>query len=182
MKSWNDYSLRFLEKADLAQVLEWRNSAPVRNSMLSSQPISWKQHAAWFEHLDPEANRYLVFQHREKKLGLVYLNSIDFKTLACEWGFYLGEKGLPRGTGLIMGFLGLGYAFEELNMETVNAKVLASNRISLNYHQRLGFAEQDLREENLLFFTLTRSIWKKEKGALEILLLQKIKEQGKANA
>ncbi len=135
-------SLRPLCKEDLAMVLRWRNSDRIRNSMLSNHIISWEEHQAWFKRLK-ENDVYLIFEFAQEPVGLVYFTDMEPSERICWWGFYIGKDGMPRGTGLLMGYMGLSHIFDTLQILLLRSKVLASNQVSQAYHERLGFIREN---------------------------------------
>ncbi len=135
-------SLRPLEERDLARLLAWRNSERIRKSMISDHLISWDEHLNWFENMNREKNLYLLFEFNDRPAGMVYFNDIDHYNEKCYWGFYLGEKDLPRGAGLLMAYLGLNYVFTEQALRKICSEALLSNPISINFHKKLGFIEE----------------------------------------
>ncbi len=138
--SWG--RLRPLEERDLKKVLDWRNSERIRQSMLSDHLISWEEHWHWFTNMNQDRNSYLLFEFQEQPAGLVYFNDIDrYHNKAC-WGFYVGETELPRGTGLLMGYLGLSHAFSEQAFRKICSEALFSNPTSISFHIKLGFVEE----------------------------------------
>lgn len=135
-------SLRTIGEKDLGQILEWRNSDRIRNSMLSNHIISWEEHQSWFKKLKT-SDIYLIFEYEDEPAGLVNFTEMMPSEGSCWWGFYLGKNDLPKGTGLLMGYKGLSYIFHKINIRLVYSKVLERNTASLTYHKRLGFSEDD---------------------------------------
>ncbi|WP_061212748.1 UDP-4-amino-4,6-dideoxy-N-acetyl-beta-L-altrosamine N-acetyltransferase [Syntrophomonas wolfei] len=137
-----DGHLRILQTEDLDMVLKWRNSNRVRLNMLSTHVITEEEHRSWFFNLDHNTCRYLVFEYRQRPVGLVNFTEIDQNDNRCSWGFYLGESDVPPGTGLLMGYLSMEYVFSVLNIRKLCSQVLSNNKKSINYHHKLGFKEE----------------------------------------
>ncbi len=137
-----DGHLRPLEAEDLELVLQWRNSDRVRYSMFSTRVIIEEEHRNWYSNLDHKTCRYLVFEYLQRPVGLVNFTEIDQGNNRCDWGFYLGETDVPPGTGLLMGHLGIEYAFTVLNIRKLCSQVLGNNETSVGYHHKLGFKEE----------------------------------------
>jgi UDP-4-amino-4,6-dideoxy-N-acetyl-beta-L-altrosamine N-acetyltransferase len=138
----NNGHLRQMNEADLEKVLSWRNSDRVRLNMLSTHVITNEEHRSWFFNLDHNTCRYLVFEYRQRPVGLVYFTEIDRNNDRCKWGFYLGETDVPSGTGLLMGCLSMEYVFSVLNIRKLCSQVLSNNETSIKYHHKLGFKEE----------------------------------------
>lgn len=137
-----DGHLRALEDEDLELVLQWRNSDRVRYSMFSTHVITKEEHRNWYSNLDYNSCRYLIFEYLQRPVGLVNFTEIDRYNYRCDWGFYLGETDVPPGTGLLMGYLGIEYAFTVLNIRKLCSQVLANNETSVRYHHKLGFKDE----------------------------------------
>lgn len=171
-----------MEDADLHKVLEWRNTEHVRMQMFSDQIISLQEHLAWYDKVkNSENDIYKIFEKNGRPLGLVCFNQIDKLNGKCSWGFYLGERNLPKGTGMILGLLGLRYAFEEIQVRRLRSEVLAFNTASYNFHRKLGFNENGRLQkhifksgkyEDVICFEMLNDNWKKHETCLirEIML------------
>lgn len=184
------FLLRPLQKTDLQLVLEWRNSPRIRAVMFSDQIITPEEHEAWFERQHKQQNySSLVFEMNHHPVGIVCFTDLDTKNKKCQWGFYLGVEGLPKGSGLCMGILGLRYGFEFLEMHKIIGEVLTFNTPSINFHKKLGFLEEGLFQKHImkngqyqdvLSLAMFRNLWfQKEADFNE--MLGKIGEQNGGN-
>lgn len=143
MHAVKDYAIRLMEETDLKRVLQWRNSDRVRLNMFTDEPIAEKDHYEWFSRVrNREDSRHFIVELLRRPIGVVNLTDMDTKNTKCNWGFYLGETDIPRGSGTALGILGLTAAFEHLGMRKVCAEVLAFNEASLRFHERLGFVQE----------------------------------------
>lgn len=171
------YRLRPLDERDLDRVLAWRNSDRIRENMYTDHVITPEEHREWFRKVEPGGKDvYLVFEHHGRPLGMVYFTDIDRKNGNSHWGFYLGEKGLPPGTGSVMGVLGLEYAFGFLNIRKLYGEAFVFNAASIRFFLRLGFVQEGRlskhvlkggRFEDVVVFGLLREDWEKNREALE---------------
>lgn len=143
-------SLRYMKYDDLITVLKWRNSNHVRLNMKDDHIISPEEHRNWFNGLDTKKNHYLIFLYEGVPSGLVYFNNVNMTHKHCTWGFYLGNRQMPKGTGAKMGALGLEHAFEHLGVRKVCAEVFSFNVKSLRFHERLGFIKEGVLKEHYL--------------------------------
>lgn len=134
--------LRDLGAKDLETVLKWRNSDRVRLNMFSTHVITEEEHRNWYLKLDYNTCRYLVFEYRQRPVGVVNFTEIDHDNNRCNWGFYLGESDVPPGIGLLMGYLSMEYVFSVLNIRKLCSQVLGNNEKSIKYHRKLGFKEE----------------------------------------
>lgn len=176
MPQCEDYRLRPIGEKDLEKVLEWRNSDRIRANMYSDHTITMDEHRVWFESLKKGNTAiYLVFEFLNRPVGLVYFKDIDKKNEKSFFGFYLGEEDLPRGTGAIMGVLGLKYFFEKANMRKLCGEAFAFNQASTNLFRRLGFTEEGRllkhvlkndKYEDILLFALFKENWQSNRDKL----------------
>ena len=164
-----DCNLRPIEWDDLEKILEWRNSERIRSNMYSDHIISLEDHRAWFENLKLHSTSiYLSFEVQNQLAGLVYFTDIDTKNSKSNWGFYLGEENLPKGSGTAMGVLGLEYAFIQLKIRKLCGEAFSFNNASSRFHKKLGFVEEGrfikhvLKRgifEDVVSFALFREDW-----------------------
>lgn len=171
MICYNNYRLRRIEERDLEKVLKWRNSERIRSNMYNDHIITIDEHIAWYKRVEQESNNsYMIFELCEHPVGVVNFTNLDKVNRKCLWGFYLGEENVPCGTGMIMGHLGLTYAFSNLKVRKVCGEVFAFNLSSINFHKRLGFVEEGRlvkhvlkngRYEDIILFALFEEDWEK---------------------
>ncbi|MDD4050946.1 MAG: UDP-4-amino-4,6-dideoxy-N-acetyl-beta-L-altrosamine N-acetyltransferase [candidate division Zixibacteria bacterium] len=136
----DDFRLRPMTENDLEMVLNWRNQPHIREMMYKDHVISREEHQLWFEKTkDNPASVYLILEYRGRPLGQTNFTKIDREASSCMWGFYIGEDTRPRGTGTVMGFLSLDYAFENVSLREVVGEVLEHNAKSHELFERLGF-------------------------------------------
>jgi len=146
-----DGSLRRLIEADLDIVLTWRNADPIRSVMYNDHIITPSEHKQWFARLEESSSSvHLIFELKGRPVGTVYYSDIDRMNRKCFWGFYLGEEGLPSATGLLMGILGMGYAFGTLQMHKLCGETFSFNRRGNAFFKKLGFRQEGLFREHIL--------------------------------
>lgn len=145
----SDGKLRSLEKDDLELLFNWRNSERIRASMFSDHIITREEHYSWFSSLKDKEVVYLIFELNNQAVGLSDFTDIDYVNNRCWWGFYLGENNLPRGTGLLMGYWSMEYAFSKIKIRKLCSNVLSKNTVSINYHKKLGFTEEGVFRQHI---------------------------------
>ncbi|MGN6648892.1 UDP-4-amino-4,6-dideoxy-N-acetyl-beta-L-altrosamine N-acetyltransferase [Trinickia sp.] len=171
--AWRD-RLRPISEADLARVLEWRNSPEVRVVMYTSREISMTEHKAWFERMAHDnSRRTWIFEADGEPMGVVNLTHIDMTTGEAHWGFYV-RPGAPKGSGFRLGRLALAEVFGQLALNRLSGEVLASNEASLRFHRKLGFEHVRVLKEHhrdesgahdVHVFGLTRAAWERSRAA-----------------
>lgn len=171
------YLLRPIEDKDLERVLAWRNSERIRASMYTDHTITMDEHRGWFERTRKESPPpFMVFEVQGKPVGGVNISHMDRRNGTCHWGFYIGEETVPRGSGKIMGLLGLEYIFDVVGIRKLIGEAFAFNEASIAFHRKLGFLEEGhfvkhvLKNgtyEDIISFALFRDDWLRLKGVLE---------------
>lgn len=182
-----DCSVRKIEKKDIETIFEWRNSIRVRQFMFNDRLITWNEHGEWFNKvIQSEKDVYLIFENKKIPTGLVCFTDIDFNNDISDWGFYIGIENPPQGIGMYMGFLGLEFAFKQLDIRKVYARVMSFNKKSIRFHMKLGFEEEGLFREHLLrngkyediiIFSLFNSKWMERSRSMEEYLFFQNKEE-----
>ena len=140
-----------MEESDLLLVLAWRNEPRIRSAMYTEREISLAEHKQWFGKTQQEGycGKHFVFCFDDNPLGVVNFTAVSQEHKRLNWGFYLGAEDVPRGSGLIMGFLALQEAFEGMGMHKVVGEVLEKNEKSFRYHLRLGFLQEGCLKEHI---------------------------------
>lgn len=177
MDDFYPYNLRPLKRTDLDKILYWRNSDRVRRYMYTDHLITYVEHKKWYEKIrDSESDLYMIFEIKNTPVGLTSLTNIDRRNQKCNWGFYLGEENLKPGTGSIMGFLSMEYAFKDLGIRKVCGEVLAFNQASIKLFKKLGFKEEGVLKkhiiknsnyEDVILFALFSDLWEAEKDKIQ---------------
>ena len=169
--------LRILTEADLPLILAWRNATEVRRFMYSQHKISESEHLAWFSRIkhDLQARWYLHHDENNKPDGVVYFTQYRPENQSSFWGFYVAPKS-PAGTGTKLGLDALNEAFCLLGLHKLNAEVLATNKLSLIFHEKLGFcAEGRFRDYHfngksfidVIRFGILKSEWSENRPKVE---------------
>jgi len=133
-------SLRDINKKDLEKIFRWRNQEHIRNVMFNNSKISWDEHVNWYTNLQENKNKLSkIFIIDEMAYGVLNINIIDKEANICSWGFYIGENNSIKGAGLLLGYTSLDFIFKELKIRKLCAEVIETNKISCNFHEKLGF-------------------------------------------
>jgi UDP-4-amino-4,6-dideoxy-N-acetyl-beta-L-altrosamine N-acetyltransferase len=150
MSNREDYQLRPLKELDLEMLLNWRNSERVRANMYTDHLITIEEHLAWYQRIkDDQTVDYQICEFQNRPIGLVNFTNIDQTNNKCYWGFYLGEIDIPLGTGKVLGFLGMEYAFENLKIRKICSEVLRFNNKSFKLHKKLCFQEEGIFRKHI---------------------------------
>ncbi|WP_434153614.1 UDP-4-amino-4,6-dideoxy-N-acetyl-beta-L-altrosamine N-acetyltransferase [Pseudomonas sp. JZ134] len=176
--------LRPVTESDLNNMRLWRNAPNVRLNMYTQHEISQEEHLAWWRNSSNSTeNRYFIYELNGRSLGVVCYNKIDVISRNAAWGFYAAPDA-PKGTGTMMEFLALDYAFECLRLHKLYCEVLGYNIPVIKLHRKFGFSQEGVFKEQYIFkdkyvdiyrFGMLHSDWKNLRSAMEerIVLLQR---------
>lgn len=146
----NNSYLRFIKESDLPIVLAWRNSEHVRKHMYNDAKISMEDHIQWFHKMEQDDKHFVfIYIQNNVPLGLVQLTNIERRFDRLYWGFYIGDKKAPRGSGTEMGILELNKIFTDFSINKVCAEVVETNQQSMAFHEKLGFKQEGLFQQHI---------------------------------
>ena len=161
--------LKRLKEQDLEMLRTWRNDPKIRRVMFFQEHITRDMQLKWFTSLS-ELDYYFVIETGNEPVGLIHLNIDEkdkdsaFAGLFIHDDSYWGTQ-VPVYSSLAL----LNFAFKELDLKQVLAKVRKDNSAAIRYNQSLGFSA--IQEECQVltkndFFRRTQSLYdrlKKEK-------------------
>ncbi len=143
MFNYASFGIRPIELIDKDLILQWRNSDRVRNNMYNDHVISQQEHAAWFSRALADTNSaYLVFSYENRPIGFASFTNISILHNHCYWAFYLGEVDIPLGSGSVMEFFALDYAFLKLKIRKLCCEVFTFNAAVIKLHEKFGFIHE----------------------------------------
>jgi UDP-4-amino-4,6-dideoxy-N-acetyl-beta-L-altrosamine N-acetyltransferase len=136
-----------LSELDLLEILEWRNEEQTRRWMKNSQIISKIQHLQYCENLkNTQSVGHWLVKYENSGIGVISLNSIDFKERFCEWGFYLNPKYFLGDAALRIFNAAEKLFFENFDLLKLIGSVKVKNRSALMLNDFFG-----MKEVNRLF-------------------------------
>jgi UDP-4-amino-4,6-dideoxy-N-acetyl-beta-L-altrosamine N-acetyltransferase len=144
----NSCQIRRAVRADLEQLLSWRNQSQVRAYMQTQHEISMDEHREWFERCSQDPTRRLmIVEEVGAPLGFVNFTGVGSGAIAT-WGFYAAPN-VAKGAGNKIGLTALNFAFDALTLHKVCGQALAFNEASIRMHQKLGFQQEGvLRQQH----------------------------------
>lgn len=131
-------------------VLNWRNQKHIREMMFNSEIIQLEEHKNWIASLDNDYKMAKVFCYDGLPMGVVNFTYLNSEANIGEWGFYIGNIKAPRGMGTLLGYTAINFLFNDLNIRKLCAEVLSFNKVSLNFHRKLGFTEDGVLRKHVL--------------------------------
>jgi UDP-4-amino-4,6-dideoxy-N-acetyl-beta-L-altrosamine N-acetyltransferase len=127
---------------DLAKVLEWRNSEPVRRNMYTSHLITPEEHKIWWDKVSADSQcEYFIAFAGAADVGVVSFSQIDSASRTAFWAFYASPDPV-RGTGSRMELAALDMAFNGLKLRKLCCEVLSFNESVIRLHKKFGFVEE----------------------------------------
>ncbi|MEO6019163.1 MAG: UDP-4-amino-4,6-dideoxy-N-acetyl-beta-L-altrosamine N-acetyltransferase [Knoellia sp.] len=139
--------LRPATDADSANVLQWRNHPEVRAVSLTQHEISAEEHAGWWAATNESHSRKVyIFERHGEPSGVVTFFDIDRENRSAWWGYYLDNAGLGERGELLPAWIEIQrqakrFAFEQLDLQTLEGEVLEANDAVRRFNKRNGFAE-----------------------------------------
>lgn len=165
-------TLKRLEPGEIELVRTWRNSAAIAEQMEYREYINVEKQRLWFDQImESKTAYYFIIIINDKPIGLIHLNRIDFELGSAHAGLFIGEQNYI-GTGVVLGasLLLLHFAFYELKINRIYAKVKKANTAAIEYNQLLGFERIFKHNDEFDMFELSKSRYKEKQSFLEKLV------------
>lgn len=143
---------------DLPLMLKWRNLPHVVENMEYKELIMWNEHFRWFYRIQQEGYHYFIIETNDgTPIGTIYLSGIDEQNNTTS-GLYIGDQRyLGTGITLEASKLIINYAFDELKVNAIIAKVNSENQKIIAYNEQLGFQRDIHANEHNSFITMKLS-------------------------
>lgn len=160
-------TLTTLCEDDLELLRNWRNTPQISGNMEFRGYITSEEQIKWFKGLYNSTNYYFIINYQECKIGLIHLNKFDDREKSAHAGLFIAEKEFT-GTGISLGasLLILSYAFEELNLQIVYAKIKRDNLSALEYNMGLGFVLEEHLNDAFSLYKITKQAFNNNKPLL----------------
>lgn len=135
-------------------LLAWRNHPRVREVSLTQHEITPAEHDAWWQRtrIDP-SRQVLLYVRHDVPSGVVTFFDLDAAARSAWWGYYLDNDGLSARGELLPAWIEIQrqakrFAFDELDLETLDGEVLEANEAVRRFNRRNGFEEvaREVRE------------------------------------
>ncbi len=130
---------RPLDESHLEMILSWRNEPMVRENMYTSHEISFIEHKKWFHGLENNKTKaYFIAVIDNVQCGVVGFSEINVVQGVATWAFYTSPHA-RRGSGSLMEFYALEYAFNTLQLHKLRCEVLSFNQTVIKLHKKFNF-------------------------------------------
>jgi len=172
MFAYNNIVLEPLSENKIELVRNWRNSPEICVNMQYQTIITKAEQIKWFYELQKGNSHYFIIKASEKEAGLIHINKINEQEKTAEVGLFIGEKDfVGTGVALYASFLLLSFAFEELQLKKLKAKVNSNNKIAIDYNGFLGFEFFEELDEQFNYYVMTNETYELKKPVFQKLLL-----------
>lgn len=167
-------SLESLTAETAEWVRRWRNHPRIRQQMEYREIISPEMQERWLASIQNEQYAYFLIRVGEEPVGMIHLSHIDLENHSAEAGLFIGEERFS-GTGIALGasLLLLEYAFNDLRLHTVSAKVKNENQTAEKYNALLGFSNPEPCSPGFNRWLLEKEIFWVRRSALIRLVATK---------
>jgi RimJ/RimL family protein N-acetyltransferase len=157
--------LKPLSESTLEQVRQWRNDEQTSRYMEFRNEISVEDQQKWFSSI-LNAYYYVIYSD-SIPVGLIDLKKIDLNKKTAESGLLIGNKEFI-GTGIALGasILLLNFAFDQLKLEVVTAKIGKENYEAEKYNQLLGFELSQSMNDDFRMWELRKEVYHRKKITL----------------
>jgi RimJ/RimL family protein N-acetyltransferase len=149
--------LRALERADLPQLLAWRNAPQLRRFFRERHELAMEDQLAWFQRVSEQRGRprdtlMLAIESlaEHELIGACGLCYIDWVSATAEVSLYIGA-GLAYAEGafaLDAGRTLIDHAFDELNLRRLWVEVYAFDMAKRALLETLGFMLEGVLREH----------------------------------
>lgn len=156
-------------ETDLEMVRLWRIDSEVAQFMEFQSHIDELAQQTWF--LNLQNAHYFVIIKDSIPVGLINLKDVDLKNGTAESGLLIGDAAF-RGTGVALGasILLLDFAFEQLGLKSVTAKMNRHHTDAISYNQFLGFHFDRELSETFQLWVLTKENYQRKRANLVKIL------------
>ncbi|USZ68370.1 GNAT family N-acetyltransferase [Halorussus salilacus] len=141
-------TLRTVEESDVEFLRDTLNDPEVRARLMTNRPLNRHQEREYFEErISSDETVSLMICSDGETVGNVSLSPIDQRAGNCEIGLWVAPDHHGRGYGTEASRLLTGYAFDELRMHRVGARVFAHNDASRRILEKIGFEREGVHRD-----------------------------------
>lgn len=154
MISGDHVGLRAIERADLGQLLEWRNRPDLRRFFREHRELSESDQERWFVNVvgaDPGTAMFAIERLADNALvGAAGLCQINWRARSADLSLYIGLGGVyvddllaPEAAQLL-----IAYGFGELALHRIWVEVYAFDDAKHRLVEQLGFTQEGTHRES----------------------------------
>jgi len=139
-----------LREQHLEQVLEWRTKEDVTQFMNTDIDKDMEKQRDWFRKIsNSTTDFYWVIEIKEKPVGVISLNNIDYVNKRTSWGFYIGEEKYRLYGGIIPPYF-YNYIFSKFDFHKITAEVMEGNDNVLKLNLFHGYRLVGVYKDHIL--------------------------------
>lgn len=161
MFSQAEIVLQKMAPTHLLQTQRWLQDEKLRSQIDCLAPPTEEENKQYWEKCwrNPTREDYAILDGSGRHIGNCGLCSVDKKRRKCEIWIYIGtDQGKGFGSSAVAKLI--NKAFDELGMERVCIRVLASNPLAARFYEKLGFVyEGRWRGDTILGQSRIDSLW-----------------------
>ncbi|MCK1716825.1 GNAT family protein [Bradyrhizobium sp. 141] len=174
----NNLALREVRLEDSLQIIAWRND-PVLGKFMTREKLTLVQQEEFFRNYQTRTNDYYFiaeFKRSRKPAGTIALANVDLAARHGEVARLIVDPGARLFLVEIFDLL-FAFAFVQLGLSVVVAKVQNRNVASKSFHIRLGFEIESIAPnawwngDDVITFRMSREDYPRLKQAWSALLL-----------
>jgi RimJ/RimL family protein N-acetyltransferase len=129
-----------LEPSHLELLRNHRNSPEIQQFMIYREHITEEMQRRWFDTVNNRFNHYAVIYYEGEPIGVSHTKNVDLETRSGEGGMMIWSPShqntdVPFRAALA----GNDWVFDDLGLETLHVRVLASNKRAIRYNRALGY-------------------------------------------
>lgn len=147
----SNVSLAAMERSDMPLVASWINDERISYYNGIRLPVSLEEQTAWFDRVakDRGKKKLIIRNARGTRVGMVSIFNQDDRNRNAEVGVYVAPRHMGRGYALEALAMLLRYAFLELNLHKVYARIFDFNKPSIKLFEKLGFRKEAVLKDEL---------------------------------
>jgi hypothetical protein len=137
--STDGIAFRQLEREDLSQLRDWRNSPAIRSRTREFKPLNMADQEKWFSSYN-NSNIMFAIEKKGKLIGVCGLTHLDWKNRSAELSWYIGDGNYKaKGLGRHIIYLLCSYAFDEIGLWRFWGEVYEIDDKLVPMYKALGF-------------------------------------------
>lgn len=143
--------MRFIRVREehLELILQWRTSEHVTKFMYTDIDYDLEKQKRWYKSIaDDPSSKYWIICSKDRLVGLVSINQIDWPNRRAYWAYYIGD---PRYSmiGPMVGPYLYNYVFAKLGLNKLLGEVLEDNGNVRRTHLMHGCREVGFYKEHV---------------------------------
>lgn len=147
-------TLRGIERNDMEFLQEMLNDPDINLTLLNSHfPVSIETQNNWYDNWDQKSELRYIVENKQtnKRIGLVMLTNINWFSRTAEialksvYNKDVREKGDMKEALELL----LQYAFEEMNMHMLEAKIIDFNFMSVKFADEVGLKKEAVLKDRI---------------------------------